>query len=337
MRYQMKLFASVFSLLLFASFTGATIPAGYTGTPFSFDTLKGHPQQIPGCIKSVFFDNGGEGVAYHDNSTGNTGGTMRLNASNQQIAADINVDMQSYSGNDWDVVGYGTSGQHDSSVNAKVTTWHLSWIDASGPTTVGDWLKFTVHVNQAGIYYVSWKQATANANGLQTLTFYNGDKVKIDSIRNIPVCTVPPGCPEVWHAWTVNKNVDSVQLDTGLQVIKLAFITGSWNFDWMMFTLKSGVGVRHAESFQAMDRALRLTAGMNGGRVTVSYDATAPKGAKITLTDCSGRTILSTVDNCVSAGKRSVTLGAKNLGQGVYFVTIEHNGMRSAKSISITR
>jgi hypothetical protein len=222
---------------LCASYLFAAIPAGYTGTPFSFDTLLGKPQQIPGIVKAVFFDNGGEGVAFHD-AAGNQGGSMRLNASSQQIQADFAVDMQVYTGNDWDVVGYGTSGQHDSSVTAARPTWHLSWIDASGPASVGDWLKYTVHVKTAGTYYISWKQATANANGLQTLTFYDGASVKTDSIRNIPVCITPPGCPEVWHAWTVNANVDTVTLDTGLQVIEINFVTGSWNFDWMRFILK---------------------------------------------------------------------------------------------------
>jgi hypothetical protein len=320
-----------------APYLFAAIPAGYTGTPFSFDTLKGKPQQIPGIVKAVFFDNGGEGIAYHDNTTGNTGGTMRVNATNQQIAADINVDMQSYSGNDWDVVGYGTSGQHDSSVNAAVTTWHLSWIDASGPTTVGDWIKCTVHVNTAGTYYVSWKQATANPGGLQTLTFYDGASVKIDSISNIPVCIVPPGCPEVWHAWTYNKNIDSVALDTGLQVVKLAFITGSWNFDWMQFTLKSATPVFSRVKDGLAQKAFDVRPIITGTNLTVSYSLSQAGRTTVSVFDCAGRTAASAIASNLNAGNQKQIFGLGNMGPGVYFVRVEQNGFRETKSFTTTR
>jgi len=286
MRLYQKVALMAATCFISAPYLFAAIPAGYTGTPFSFDTLKGKPQQIPGIVKAVFFDNGGEGIAYHDNTPGNTGGTMRLNATNQQIAADINVDMQSYSGNDWDVVGYGTSGQHDSSVTATPLTWHLSWIDASGPTTVGDWVKCTVHVNTAGTYYISWKQATANPGGLQTLTFYDGASVKIDSISNIPVCIVPPGCPEVWHAWTVNTNIDSVALDTGLQVVKLAFITGSWNFDWMQFTLKSATPVLSGVKNGLAQKGFDIKPVITGANLSVSYSLAHAGRATVSVFDC---------------------------------------------------
>jgi hypothetical protein len=117
------------AVLVSAAITQAAITASYTGTPYSGDTINGKPHQIPGIIKSVFFDEGGEGVAFHDTTTGNTGGVFRKNAS-----ADQAVDMQPFQSGQW--ADYNVNGSFET-----LGSWHLAWIDE------GEWLKFTVHVN----------------------------------------------------------------------------------------------------------------------------------------------------------------------------------------------
>lgn len=336
MRLHHKIALMAVTCFMYASYLFAAIPADYTGKPFCCDTLLGKPrQELPGVIKAVFFDSGGEGVAFHD-AAGNQGGSMRLK-NGQQIQADFAVDMQSYSGNDWDVVGYGTSGQHDSSVTATRQTWHLSWIDASGPASVGDWEKFTVHVTVAGTYSIDFKMAEAyDPPNLQLLTFCNGTTVRVDSIKNLPKCITPPGCPEVWHAWTLMANVDTITLDTGLQVIELAFVTGSWNFDWMRFTLKSGSSTMDPVYLKHAGGPTNLKTVVSRNLLSLSYNAASPAVAKIFLTDCAGRAVVRTLDNNGSVGRRNTTLSVQNLRQGVYFVNVEHDGIREAKSITIT-
>jgi hypothetical protein len=77
----------------------------YYGTPFA----------VPGQFEAEDFDNGGEGVAYHDNTPGNQGGLYRLNESVDIISP--------YAG------GY--------VVNNFET---------------GEWLKYTINVSQSGTY-----------------------------------------------------------------------------------------------------------------------------------------------------------------------------------------
>ncbi len=335
MRLYAKIAAVVISMFLLASLASAAIPAGYTGKPFCCDTLLGHPQGIPGIVKGVFFDSGGEGVGFHDGDNGNQGGSMRLK-NGQQIQADFAVDMQSYSGNDWDVVGYGTSGQHDSSVTATPLTWHISWINASGPTSEGDWYKHTVHVNVAGTYTIDLKEAEAYAPpSLQLITFYNGASTRTDSIKDLPMCITPAGCPEVWHAWNCFMNVDTVTLDTGLQVVKMAFVTGSWNYDWMRFTLLP-TGTQAPVLLRSSAGHAGIRTSLSGARLMLSYHAASPAFAKISLTDCAGRSVVQTLDNNGFVGSRSTAIGVQNLRQGVYFVNVEHDGIKEAKSITIT-
>jgi hypothetical protein len=319
----------LFAVLFLCFSADSAIPPGYPGVPFCCDTLQRHYQQIPGIVKSVFFDSGGEGIAFYY-AGGNQGGSMRLNALGQQIQADLPVSMQSYSGNDYD-----ESGGHDSSVGAVPTTWHLAWIEPdTGPT--GEWLKYTVHVNTAGMYYVSWKQATADANGIQTLTYYNGSSVKTDSIKNIPVCTIPPGCPEVWHSWTVNQNIDSVVLDTGLQVVQLAFIAGSWNFDWMNFVLHSPTPVVQTSTIRVTEpEAMKVNAVENG--FTITFSLAKAGRASFSVLDCRGRLIGNPVTKFLVSGRQSQSLSLGKLSPGIYFMQMEHSGIMSESRFLIAR
>jgi alpha-L-arabinofuranosidase len=85
-----------------------TTSAPYPGTPFS----------IPGTIDARDFDNGGEGVSYHDTTAGNYGGAYR----------DTNVDVQASPGAGNDTIG---------------------WIDS------GEWLSYSVQVARSGDYSIA--------------------------------------------------------------------------------------------------------------------------------------------------------------------------------------
>src|SRR5262249_1886423 len=75
------------------------------------------------------FDNGGEGVAYHDTTSGNTGGAYRT----------TNVDIEQASDGGFDV----------------------GWIDA------GEWLNYTVSVASAGTYVAQLRVASPGGATMQ--------------------------------------------------------------------------------------------------------------------------------------------------------------------------
>ncbi|HUI92801.1 MAG TPA: hypothetical protein VLX68_11190 [Chitinivibrionales bacterium] len=329
MRLSIKIAASTISFLLFTTLASAAIPPGYTGKPFCCDTLKGHYQQIPGQIVAVLYDSGGEGVAFHYPGGCGNGSTMRQNAAGQTIAAD-KACMQPYE-TAFDYV-FGTNpGQHATGY------WHLAWIDAASTTDPGEWVKFSVHVNTAGTYYVGFHEANAYLPNLQTLTYYNGTNVKIDSIVNMAVDTpLPSGCPEVWHSWSYTPKVDSVALDTGLQVIQMTFKVGSWNFDWMQFDLKSATGTLEPAVNRRPENDFGLKTGFSVGVLTLSYAVSQPGGVRIFLTDCAGKTAWSSFESA-KAGLQTRAVNVGKLRQGVYFISVEQNGLSAVKSIIINR
>jgi hypothetical protein len=304
---------------LFSGAANAALPTWYTGKPYNDDTLLGKPQQIPGVVKGMFTDSGGEGVSYHDAPT-----------------------LQAFGNNDYDEIGYGTNGQLDSSVNATHPTSHLAYIPCDNPNVnppiVGEWNRYTVHVNTAGTYYVDFKQATGFAPpNLETITYYEGSSSRTDSVPNLPESVPPPGCPESWHAWIVNMAVDSVALDTGLQIVQIHFNLGSENFDWMRFRLQGGMETHVPALLRPQTGLMGLKTCLDGTKLTLSYRAGAAVRTKISLVDCSGRKVLSSIDEASELGDHSASVDVRNLRQGVYFVSIEQGGNRETKSVSITR
>ena len=99
-----------------------TAPAS---TPF-----RGAPIALPGTVQAEDFDSGGEGVAYHDNSSGNSGGQYRPTS---------NVDIAAAS----DATG----------------NYTLGWVGS------GEWLKYSVSVAAAGQYDIEIRVASAGAGG----------------------------------------------------------------------------------------------------------------------------------------------------------------------------
>ncbi len=100
-----------------------------TLSPFS-----GTPVAVPGTINSEKFDCGGEGVAYHDTTAGNSGGQFR--------STDVDIEAASEGGYD------------------------VGWIDA------GEWLNYTVNVTAAGSYTVQLR--VASPSGASFHVGFNG-------------------------------------------------------------------------------------------------------------------------------------------------------------------
>lgn len=108
---------------------------------------NGVAHTIPGTIEVEDFDNGGEGVAYHDISNGNSGNSYRTTE---------NVDIQ--------VSGEGG--------------FNVGW------TSTGEWLEYTVDVANAGDYTLEARVASINSNGKIRVEFNGVDKTGQWNIPN---------------------------------------------------------------------------------------------------------------------------------------------------------
>lgn len=96
---------------------GSTQSSPYSGSAIA----------IPGTIQAEAFDNGGEGVAYHDSDSGNSGGQFR--------ATDVDIEPSSGGG------------------------YNIGWI------VPGEWLQYSVNVGAAGSYTASFRVASLGQGG----------------------------------------------------------------------------------------------------------------------------------------------------------------------------
>jgi alpha-L-fucosidase len=104
--------------------TSTTPPPVTVSTPF-----QNQPQGVPGTIEFENYDVGGEGVAYHDTTAGNSGGVYRSD----------NVDI--------------------GAANDAGGGYYVGW------AMPGEWLKYTVNVASTTTYTLGVRVATANDGG----------------------------------------------------------------------------------------------------------------------------------------------------------------------------
>jgi hypothetical protein len=89
----------------------------------------GTPRALPGTIQAEDYDTGGEGVAFHDTTAGNSGAQYRTDAVDIEATTD-------------------SGGGHD-----------LGW------TAAGEWLEYTVNVTASATYTVSARVASLSTGG----------------------------------------------------------------------------------------------------------------------------------------------------------------------------
>jgi hypothetical protein len=103
----------------------------------------------------------------------------------------------------------------------------------------------------------------------------------------------------------------------------------------MRFRLKSETGALTPAFRDKQSSSMNLMTTLYGARLAVTYHAVAGASARISLMDIAGKTVRSFVDENSAVGSRSVSLDVRNLRQGIYFVAVEHTGIRETQSITI--
>lgn len=132
------------NLLISDDYSGTIYKLSYgVQTPFYGTTFT-----VPGTIQAEDFDNGGEGVAYHDSGSGNIGGQYR------------NTDVDIERSND---VGGG---------------YNVGWMEAA------EWLKYSINVGTAGSYTIEARIASNGGGARFHVEFDGVDKTGLLTAPN---------------------------------------------------------------------------------------------------------------------------------------------------------
>src|ERR1051325_2842480 len=155
----------------------------------------GAPVSLPGTVQAENYDNGGEGVAYHDTSPGNAFGPVyrtedvdigQITAGGYHIGALANGEWTEYTVNVTTTSSYNVTIRY-SSATTLTTNFRLllNGADVSGPisiTSTGDWQAYTTKVVPVTL--------TAGSNKILRISFDNG-AFNLDSLAFAAGCTPP--------------------------------------------------------------------------------------------------------------------------------------------------
>jgi len=180
-------------------------------------------QEIPGRIDFEFYDKGGEGVAYHDSDSVNSG-SGRLNPLNGTYLNEFRHDEAV------DISYTKKNGVDDTEFNItmpEMESLYLGW------TSPEEWIDYTVQVTESGKFTLDLMY-TANLDA--TIVFTKDGKAVSDTLhlKNTRVEADSLAWRQ-WHHWRYHPSIGSIKLDKGLQTLRLEILTsGMFNLDYML-------------------------------------------------------------------------------------------------------
>ena len=265
--------------------------------PYSTETFPFSDNTIPGSIYATNYDLGQLGYAYNDVDYQNIGGSSYNNGWSYR---NDGVDIEPC--NDFSSNGF-----------------NVGWIET------GDWLNFTVNVNQSGLYDIIFNVAAQNPGGKILLSL---NSQYIGSAIDVPVTGG-------WQNWQ-SLIVKNIYLTAGEHKLKTQFFNGGFNFSSMEFILT--VTDIENESSAAYNYNLEQNfPNPFNSSTNINYSIPAASHVKIQVYDILGNEILVLVDEFKKAGKYSIHFSADNLTSGTYIYTLRAGDFLKQKKLILIK
>lgn len=183
---------------------------------------KNQVSTIPGTIEAENFDEAGQGFSYFDNDETNKGGSYR----------EEGVDIETV--NDGYAVGY---------------------------TEKGEWLEYTVNVEETDDYVI-----TANVSDAAETT---GFQLYMDDVLITEDYTIPQTC-EDWKTYE-EINIATARLEKGQHVLKVLIVGSYVNIDWIKFGKANTTGLKDTSSRDSSDFQSMLFYDYAGHQVSADH------------------------------------------------------------------
>lgn len=217
-----------FGFALFESCQSNNKLKGYKGIPFSDSHYNSGAQTIPGKLQCEYYDFGGEGIAFHDEDTVNSG-SGALNPANGsylhefRINEPVDISYTKFQDPPIDNTPYNL-------VQPEKDQLYIGW------TKPGEWTKYTVNVTRAGTYQLGLMY-TSNKNGKISVSINDKDIAGEIFVPNTFVEADSVAWRQ-WHHWNYLDKMATIQLEKGLQTITLhTKDIGDMNYDYINFEL----------------------------------------------------------------------------------------------------
>lgn len=257
-------------------------PTDYSTMPFANDT-------IPGTVYADNYDLGRVGYAYNDADYENAGGsttTWNQGSSYRNDGVDIELCSDPFS-NGYDV----------------------GWIDT------GDWMQYTVNVEETGTYDIGVRYASSQAGG-QFLLKMDGDLLTPSAVA-VPVTGG-------WQNWQTLTD-SGVALTSGTHAFRFQAFSPGFNVNSFTFAITpTGIESRSHNSF-TFKLGQNFPNPFNPSTV-ICYQLPAVSHVTLKVYDVLGREAATLADGKMSEGDHEVVWNASGFPSGVYLYRLETSG-----------
>lgn len=241
---------------------------------------------IPGRIYMVNYDMGQNGVAYSDsenqNSTGSPGGQAWNNGG---VYRNDGVDIERCSDNF-------TNG------------YNVGWIES------GEWLKFTVDIEIAGVYSASIRLACANPGGKISL---NLEDRALGKLIDVPVTGG-------WQNWQT-VILDNVELPAGRHELSVKFYFGGFNINFIEF-FPNTVGIIENKKVPDSFELQQNTPNPFNNSTVIRYSIPEDSIVSLNVYSLTGELVDNLISEFQQSGNYTLNWDTKNINSGVYFYRI---------------
>ena len=200
----------------------------YKGVPYHDSRYQGGPQKIPGRILCVYYDLGGEGVAYHDTDPKNHG-SGELNPADGTYLNEFRIQ----EGVDTSYTKFDRKPTQidDNPFDKVVPPRDMLYV---GWTESGEWFNITVDATQAGTYAADLLY-TSNRGGTISIDVNGKDATGPLQIASTYDAADPVAWRQ-WHHWNLAPQLFKVRLSKGKNVLSVHILTnGNMNLAYFDF------------------------------------------------------------------------------------------------------
>ncbi len=265
--------------------------------PASTETIPFADNQVPGIVHAANYDLGQILFAYNDTEFENTGGGTWNNGYSYR---NDGVDIEPCS---------------DFSSNG----FNVGWIEN------GEWLKYTIHASQSGLYAINLNLAQPSVGGKIILSL---DGQSITNVLDVPIT----GGYQNWQSLTV----PNIYISPGKHVLQTRFFIGNFNFSYMDFVL-TAVNVEN-EDWGPLTYSLQQNYPNPFNPSTTINFATKEYGSvSIKVFDLLGREIAELINEEMPGGYHKVYFNSDDLASGIYYYTLTAGSFQLSKKMILLK
>jgi hypothetical protein len=212
--------------LLFEACKSNNNIGNYKGTPYMDTVYKTGAQIIPGKLQCEYYDFGGEGIAYHDSDSINSG-SGRLNPADGSYLNEFRIN---------EAVDISYTKFRDPAIDNNSFNFVEPEKDQLyvGWTNPGEWTKYTIRVESDGTFRLGLMY-TSNQNGKISFSVNDADITGPISVPSTFVSDDSIAWRQ-WHHWNYIDSIANIHLKKGLQTFTIYTVEiGQMNYDFINF------------------------------------------------------------------------------------------------------